>query len=60
MRGRRITRIDVTFGHVDFRLVGDVAHHSGLCTGAEQCSLRALEHLDTLDIGRVDVEISAR
>ncbi len=59
MRGVAVAGIDDPLGLVELRLVGDVANHTRLRAGAEQGSLRALEHFDTLDIGRIDVEVAA-
>jgi len=60
MDGRRIARVEVRFGDIDLGLVRDVANHACLRTGAEQCALRAFEHLDALYIGGVDIQVTAR
>src|SRR5258708_14186264 len=59
MRGIAVARIDDRLGLVELRLVGDVTNDARLRTCAEQGSLRALEHFDTLDIGRIGVEVAA-
>src|SRR5205807_2789159 len=46
--------------HIELRLVGDVADDTGLGARAEESPLRPLEHLDTLQIRRVHIEVSAR
>src|SRR5262249_33687097 len=51
--------VDGPLRHVDLGLVGDVAKYTGLGAGAEQRSLRTLEHLDALEIGGIDVEVAA-
>ena len=45
---------------VELGLVRDVPDHAGLGTGAEQRALRPLEHLDAVEIGRIDVEVAVR
>ena len=47
-------------GDVHLRLVGDVADDARLGAGAEQGALRAFQHLDTLEVGRIHVEVAAR
>src|SRR6185437_16010221 len=51
--GGGVTRVDVRLSHIQFRLVGDVTHHAGLGTGAEQGALRAFQNLDALHVGGV-------
>ena len=51
--------VDVAFGLVELRLVGDVADHARLGARAEKRALRTLQHLDALQVGRVDVEVAA-
>ena len=60
VRGRRVAGVHRRLGHVELRLVGDVAQYARLRAGAEQRALRALEDLDALQVGGVDVEIAAR
>ena len=60
MRGRGVARVHARFGHVELRLVRDVAQHARLRAGAEQGALRTLQYLDALEIRGVDVEIAAR
>ena len=48
VRGEGVAGIDTAFGQVEFRLVRDVADHTGLGAGAEQRSLRPLENFDAL------------
>src|SRR5207248_3124256 len=59
VRGRRIGGADVRLDAIELRLVGDVSNHPCLRSGSEQRPLRALEDLDTLEIGGVDVEVAA-
>src|SRR6202041_1448993 len=56
MTGVGVAGIDAALGDVELGLVGDVAQYARLGTGAEQRALRALEHLDTLQVRRIDVE----
>ncbi len=60
VRGGGVAGIEIRFGHIELRLVGDVADHTRLSAGAEQGALRTLEHLDALDVGRINVEVPAR
>ena len=46
-------------GDIELRLVRDVAQHAGQCATAEQRTLRALENLDALEVGGIDVEVTA-
>src|SRR5258708_27876177 len=57
--GVGVTGIDVAFGDVELRLVGDVTQHPGLCAGAEQRALRSFENLDALAVCGVDVQTPA-
>ena len=41
-------------------LVGDVAHHTGLRTAAEERALRTFENFDALDVGDIDVGVARR
>ena len=58
VRGPAVAALDAALGDVELRLVGNVADHAGLGAGAEQRSLRALEYLDAIQIGGVDVEVA--
>src|SRR6266480_148734 len=58
--GGRIGGADVRLDTIQPRLVGDVANHPCLGAGAEERPLRALEDLDALEVGGVDVEVAAR
>jgi translation elongation factor EF-1beta len=58
--GHAVARLDVAFGDVELRLVGDVADDAGFGTGAEQRALRAFQNLDAVEVGGVDVEIAIR
>src|SRR5450631_1843451 len=60
MRGRAVTGFHVPLGHIELRLVRDVAHHAGLRAGTEQSALRAFEYFDALEVGGVDVEVARR
>ena len=55
-----VARFGVALGHVELRLVGDVADHAGLGAAAEQRALRTFEHLDALHVDHVDVEVARR
>ena len=58
--GRAVAGLDVALGHVELRLVGDVADHAGLGAGAEQRALRTFQHLDAIQVGGIDVEVAIR
>ena len=57
--GGRIGGVDIRLDPIELRLVGDVAHHARLGACAEECSLGALEDLDALEIGGIDIEVTA-
>ena len=50
MSGRRIAGIDVAFGDVELRLVGDIANDARFRAGAEQRPLRAAQYFDAVEI----------
>ena len=58
--GIGISRVDVTLGDIEFRLVRNVSQHSGLGTGTEQRALRPFEHFDALQIRRIHIQIASR
>ena len=58
VRGGRVAGRYVRFDAIELGLVRDVANDAGLRTGAEQRALRAFEHLDTLEVGGIDVEVT--
>ena len=58
VRRDAVAGLDVRLGHVELRLVGDVADHAGLGAGAEQRALRTFQHLDAIQVGRVDIEVA--
>ena len=58
MGRRAVGGLDVAFGDVQLRLVGDVPHHAGLRAAAEQRTLRALEDLDALQVRHVDIDVA--
>ena len=60
MCGGAVTRLRVALGHVEPRLLRDVAKRTRLGAAAEQGSLRAFENLDALHVDHVDVEIARR
>ena len=59
MAGVFIRGADVALGYVELGFVGDIAQHAGFRAGSEQRALRPLEHLNTLEIRRVHVQISS-
>src|SRR6267378_5285762 len=56
VRGHSVAAFYVAFRTIQLRLVGDVADNSRLGSRPEQSALRALENLDPIEIGRVNVE----
>ena len=60
MRRVRVTDVGACCRRVQYGLVGDVANRTSLCAGAEQGALRPLQHLDALEIYRVQVKIAPR
>ena len=46
MGGDSVASIDVALGHIELRLVRDVANGAGLGPGTEQRALRAFENFD--------------
>src|SRR5271156_407371 len=59
MGGGRVAGVDRAFVDIELRLVGDVAHCACLRSGAVQSSLRTFQHLDSSEVGSVDVEVSS-
>ncbi len=59
LAGRRPAGVEAGLELVVDGLVGDQAHRAGLRTRAEQRALRAGQHLDARDVGRVQVEVAA-
>ena len=59
VRGRRVAGRGVGLHLVEHWLVRDVTHDTGLRAGAEQRALRSLQHFDALEVGGVDVEVTA-
>ena len=58
--GRRgIVGVGPALGHIELRLVGDIADRSGLRSGAVQRALWALQNFNALQIRGVDVEVAA-
>ena len=60
MRGGRVAGVEIRLGHIQFRLVGDVANHTRLCAGAEQRALRTFEDFNAFDVGGINVKVPAR
>src|SRR5439155_252574 len=58
--GHSVAGLDVRLGHVELRLVRDVADHAGLGAGAEQRALRTFQNLDAIEVRGVDVEVAIR
>ena len=56
--GDSVAGIDVAFGHIELRLVRDIADRAGLGAGAEQRALRTFQNLDAFEVGRIDVEVA--
>ncbi len=53
-------RIGAGLEFADLRLPGDIAHGAGLGAGAEQGSLRATQHLESIDIEQLQVRREQR
>ena len=60
MSGDSVAAFDVRLGHVELRFVRDVADHASLGASTEQRALRTLQHLDAIQVGGVDVEVTIR
>ena len=57
--GGPIAGLDPALRHIELGLVRDVAEHTAECAATEERTLRALENLDALEVGRIDIEVTA-
>src|SRR5579871_3182774 len=60
MRSYTVTGLGGTLGNVELGGVRDVADDAGLGARAEEGPLRSLQHLDAVEVGRIDVEVVIR
>src|SRR5207237_949628 len=58
--GGPITRLDVALDDIKLRFIRNIAEHACLCAATEQRALRTFENLDALEVGRIDIEVTAR
>ena len=58
-RGHAVTSGNAPLGHVELRLVRDVANDAGLGARTEQRPLGPFKDLDALQVGRVDIQVAA-
>src|SRR6202000_3254628 len=58
MGGYPVARFGIPLGDIEFRLVGDVADHTGLRPAAQQRALRPFEHFEAVHVDHVDVRVA--